>query len=345
MKITIIIPVYKAEKYLERCVKSVIHQTYKNLEIILVDDGSPDRCGEICEDFAQKDNRIVAIHKKNAGLCAARNSGMQIMTGSYFYFVDADDYIDNKTIQILQERAQKTNADVIVSNMKVLKYEHQEQRVFEYRKTTLTKEDMLATQDRYEYFYSPGYGNTAWNKLYKTQFIRSLQLTFDENVHISEDYLFNIKCFVHFPKIELVNEYTYYYCNYASTITKSEITDLAEQTMYIMKELHDFFSKNEILNENHDLLAYGVFGSISQTCRNCYFHSKNKFPDVKNQIKKFKESPIATRYLKELAKGKYLKGIPRKDWKFFATLFSILFGLHLYSLATLLWIMLFKLKP
>ncbi len=92
--ITVIVPVYKVEDYLERCVDSIVNQTYKNLEIILVDDGSPDRCGEMCEEIAKTDSRIKVIHKENGGLSSARNAGLDIMTGDYVGFVDSDDWIE-----------------------------------------------------------------------------------------------------------------------------------------------------------------------------------------------------------------------------------------------------------
>ena len=91
--ISVIIPVYKVEDYIHRCVDSVLTQTYGNLEIILVDDGSPDRCGEICDEYAAKDKRVVSIHKKNGGLSDARNAGMEVCEGEYITFLDSDDWV------------------------------------------------------------------------------------------------------------------------------------------------------------------------------------------------------------------------------------------------------------
>lgn len=92
--ISVIVPIYKVEKYLQKCVQSIINQTYKNLEIILVDDGSPDNCGIICDKLAERDDRIRVIHKKNGGLSSARNAGIEIANGEYIGFVDSDDYIE-----------------------------------------------------------------------------------------------------------------------------------------------------------------------------------------------------------------------------------------------------------
>lgn len=92
--ISVIVPIYGVEKYLEQCLDSIINQTYRNLEIILIDDGSPDRCGEICDRYASRDSRIKVIHQSNQGLSAARNAGMDMATGEYISFIDSDDYID-----------------------------------------------------------------------------------------------------------------------------------------------------------------------------------------------------------------------------------------------------------
>lgn len=117
-KISIIIPVYKVELYLEESVKSVLNQTYQNLEIILVDDGSPDKCPEICDKLAKEDSRIKVIHKENGGLSSARNAGLDIATGDYILFVDSDDTINPQMCEILLNNLIDTNADVSMCSMK-----------------------------------------------------------------------------------------------------------------------------------------------------------------------------------------------------------------------------------
>ena len=110
--VSIIVPIYKVEPYLRRCLDSIVNQTYTNLEIILVDDGSPDGCPQICDEYAAKDNRRVVIHKENGGLSDARNAGLDSCKGEYVSFVDSDDWVDEKYIEILLNLATKENADV-----------------------------------------------------------------------------------------------------------------------------------------------------------------------------------------------------------------------------------------
>lgn len=114
--VSVIVPVYKVEKYLHRCIDSIINQTYKNLEIILVDDGSPDNCGKICDEYAEKDNRIKVIHKSNGGLSSARNAGLDVANGDYVYFVDSDDYIDTKLVEDNLNLAIEHDADMVCFN-------------------------------------------------------------------------------------------------------------------------------------------------------------------------------------------------------------------------------------
>lgn len=118
-KISVIIPVYKVEEYLNRCVDSVINQTYKDFEIILVDDGSPDNCGKICDEYAARYSFVTVIHKENGGLSDARNAGLDVMRGEYVAFVDSDDYIHPEYLNILITEAEKHNADIAVCNYAV----------------------------------------------------------------------------------------------------------------------------------------------------------------------------------------------------------------------------------
>ena len=114
--ISIIIPIYNVEQYLRRCVDSVLQQTYTNLEIILVDDGSPDNCGRICDEYAQADSRVRVIHKTNGGLSSARNAGLDIMTGEYLMFVDSDDYLSLDCVEYLFEIIKRFSAQISIGN-------------------------------------------------------------------------------------------------------------------------------------------------------------------------------------------------------------------------------------
>lgn len=112
-KLSIIVPVYKVESFIEKCITSLQNQTYPNLEIILVDDGSPDNCPAICERYAESDSRIKVIHKQNGGLCSARNAGLDVATGEYVTFVDSDDWIEDESYKELMRYCIDTHLDII----------------------------------------------------------------------------------------------------------------------------------------------------------------------------------------------------------------------------------------
>ncbi len=187
MKISVIIPVYKVEKYLDKCVESIVNQTYKNLEIILVDDGSPDNCPAMCDVWAEKDERIRVIHKENGGLADARNAGMDIATGDYIGFVDSDDWIEPNMYEMLLKNALKYDADISRCGLSV-NCENGENN--QWREIEFSEVHVL---DNFEYtrrVIQGGYLNGAvWNKIYKKETVGSYRFMTEDGA--SEDIMFN----------------------------------------------------------------------------------------------------------------------------------------------------------
>lgn len=222
--ISIIIPVYKVEKYLEKCIESVLKQTYTNLQIILVDDGSPDNCGKICDEYAKKDSRIEVIHKVNGGLSDARNVGIIKAKGKYIGFVDSDDYIKEDMYEILLNLIIEYNADVSICNLYDVidgkEYiRNKENGIQEYSRLDILKEVLL---DKNIQSY-------AWNKLYKKELFDEIKYPIGKKY---EDigttfYLFE-KC----NKIVVTSEPEYYYLKRADSlvnnVTESTILDYTE---------------------------------------------------------------------------------------------------------------------
>ena len=159
-KVSVIVPVYNVEKYIGRCIESIIKQSYKNLEIILIDDGSKDNSGKICDEYAQKDNRIKVIHKKNGGLSDARNTGLNIVNGEYICFIDSDDYIHKDLLKDNLEKLIQQKADMICFNRFVVNGE----KIIE--KPQLYNENMT-TYDVISGIWKKKLSNVVWDKLYK----------------------------------------------------------------------------------------------------------------------------------------------------------------------------------
>ena len=168
--ISIIVPVYKVENYLDRCVQSLVDQTWSNLEIILVDDGSPDNCGAMCDAWAARDNRIKVIHKENGGLSDARNAGMAIASGTYMGFVDSDDYISSDMYQLLYDRMAADGSDIAACGVELV-YEdgRPSGRLTSSGSCILNKNEAMEAVLRESWLKQP-----VWYKLYKTELIRDM---------------------------------------------------------------------------------------------------------------------------------------------------------------------------
>ena len=163
--ISVIVPIYKVEQYLDECIESLVNQTYKNLEIILVDDGSPDSCPQLCDEWANKDTRIKVIHKPNGGLSDARNAGIDVATGEYIGFVDSDDFVDVHMYEKLLEGFSMAE-DVAVTSIKVLSYKNGVTEPFG-KTWDISKRRIIKGIDFAAKMISQECCFTAWNKLYK----------------------------------------------------------------------------------------------------------------------------------------------------------------------------------
>ena len=185
-KISVIIPIYKVEKYLDKCIASVCAQTYQNLEIILVNDGSPDRCGEICDLWKEKDSRILVIHKENGGLSSARNAGLDRATGDYIGFVDSDDSIQPEMYTDLMTAMKETGADIAMCAYQAEGEETPVHELYPMLPQGVTSlEELLAIQ--YENPRNGGSIEVVWDKLFPKKIIEGLR--FREN-QITEDTAF-----------------------------------------------------------------------------------------------------------------------------------------------------------
>lgn len=203
--ISIIVPIYKVEMYIRKCVESIINQTYENLEIILVDDGSPDNCGIICEEYAVQDKRIKVIHKQNGGLSSARNVGLDIASGEYIGFIDSDDFIESDMYEALYSALIKHNADISVCGRYIVKGNRittisDTEVPVEFTKCEALKELVL---DEYS-----GMKNFAWDKLYKSELFENVRYPEGK---CFEDIFTTYKLFALCNKIVDIKSPKYYY--------------------------------------------------------------------------------------------------------------------------------------
>lgn len=254
MKVSVIIPIYKAEKHLERCLDSVLKQTYKNIEVILVNDGSPDRCPLICDNYRTKDSRIKVIHSKNFGQGVARNKGMEIASGKYICFVDADDFLVKDSIERLLSIAEKGIYDIVSGNYfrvdKKIKISSNS-----YSSGEIDRNGCKEHRKRYNLFKTSSSFGYVWGKLYRCSFISKNKLRFDvSNKVYMEDSLFNLKAFSFSPKYYVLNEPIYYYNIHESSISNKK-EDVTVKVLNMINDYECFLREEGKYEENIDLLV------------------------------------------------------------------------------------------
>lgn len=261
--VSVVIPVYNVEPYLGRCVDSIINQTYKNLEIILVDDGSTDNSGKICDDYQSLDERICVIHKSNGGLSDARNSGLYHATGKYIAFIDSDDFIEQDFISILYQAIIENDADISICDyIKGTKNYFPRQKGI--RKVSIFTSEQMLKQWHGEYKHVE---TMAWNKLYKRR------LFIDNNIlypygYYNEDVQTTHLVVEVANKIVIVNYNLYYYYQRKDSITGMWSNKKISDNINSQKVRLRFFKKNRYMNAYERLfIKYQKFYILA------YFHS------------------------------------------------------------------------
>ena len=217
-KITIIVPVYNVEKYLKEAIDSAIMQTYTNLEIILIDDGSKDNSGIICDEYAKKDNRIKVVHQENKGLSGARNTGLEEATGEYIMFLDSDDIFPKDACEKMLYSIEQTNADYVVGNYTNMDEDGTiwNNPVFDTTKYVAYK---MSIEDYKNSFYTMNSG--VWNKIFRKKFLDDLGVRFVERLP-AEDAIFTTYCFINSKNVYYVPETVYHYrLRYSDSISSN----------------------------------------------------------------------------------------------------------------------------
>lgn len=247
-KVSVVVPIYKVEKYIHRCVDSILEQEYKNLEIILVNDGSPDHCGEIAERYKASDRRIKVIHKVNGGLSDARNHGMKHVTGMYTIFVDSDDWLEKNMIAYLVTCSQKYAADVVQS---AFYYAYDDKLLVDKRSGPSNDKPTMMDNKQlmHQLIVNQKVKNFAWGKLYKTELIRDIQ--FKKGV-LFEDIFWAHRVMKRVNTFLLTSKPLYnYYQRNDSIVSTYSIKNL--DMVRGLKERHHFIEKNysELINESY----------------------------------------------------------------------------------------------
>lgn len=254
-KVSIIVPIYNVERYLDRCLNSLQNQTLQDIEIILVDDGSPDNCPKLCDKYAKKDNRIKVIHKMNNGLGYARNSGIEIAIGEYIAFVDSDDYVEKNMYEILYNSSKKSGADITLCgykriNNKKISYcnDVKDIQIKHNNECISVLKGMIGLSDKTQH-----YDFAVWHGLYSNKLIQKNNVRFcSERDYISEDIIFHLSIVPLCKNICIIPDCLYCYCLNENTLTTKYKPGRLSANLKLCKYIFDYINngKNNCLKEN-----------------------------------------------------------------------------------------------
>lgn len=288
--ISIIVPVYKVEAYLRQCLESLINQTYQNLEIILVDDGSPDNCGAICDEYAKRDNRICVIHKENAGMNAARNDGIAHSHGDWLAFVDSDDWCDSNYYKDLLSVCGEERPDIILAGGRIAEYDpgNKTVRYFTkaFRYTGRQEIEVMGANIAI-------YGN-PWDKLYRAEFVKENHLQFDINCKVFEDIWFNYQAFSCALSIQGCTWIGYHVRVRQSGNMKSYNPDRIYQAYDTVSKMRNYAIQHDLsCGEKHAVEIVSLL-AVSNSMIAYYFHPDNKKSRkvINEEIRKIKKMPL-----------------------------------------------------
>ena len=217
-QVSIIVPIYKVEKYLNKCIDSILAQTFTDFELILVDDGSPDNCGKICDEYAEKDSRIKVIHQVNSGVSSARNTGLKTAKGKYVGFVDPDDYLEPEFYEKMTNLITRDDTDLVICGVR---------KVFEDGKCAVEKltNNKVSAQNAINELFDVNGLNlrpSVWNKLFKTEMIGC----FDEKISVSEDLKFCVEYLLKCKNVSYIEQNLYNNVQRNGSLTKGGINEL-----------------------------------------------------------------------------------------------------------------------
>ncbi len=287
IKISIIVPVYNVENYIHRCLDSLMDQTYKNLEIILVDDGSTDSSGIICDEYSKKDRRIQVIHKKNGGLVSARKAGILLATGEYSTYVDSDDWIEDSAYEEME---------------KILEYYHPDVLTFgfekEYSDFTIKRKEVLSegfyTRERFltelekciemKLFFCPVVFTSVWSKIFKTELLKKNQIKVDDEIGIGEDAAVTFPYILETSAASDVYKRQYHYCARNNSILWRKNDDEFQKYLKLSKILINAWKKRGTDRIKYEKYLIYILYYYLLLCDLGYCFQRNKgcllFPEI-----------------------------------------------------------------
>lgn len=308
-KVSVIIAIYKVGEYLEQCIQSVIGQTYKDMEIILVDDGSPDNAPAICDYFAEQDERIKVIHKKNEGCVYARRDGLCLAQGKYALLIDGDDWMDEGFVEKLVTAAEKTGSDVVVDSF-LESYEDKEiKNPGSAFNGTFTGDELKKLKEKYIYsgeYYTFGINPSFWNKLFITDKLKVFFMDAPQRVTLGEDFAVTAPYMAQASSITIIDSYSYYHYrqrpdSMANAYNSKLVTNVSNLINYLQqldfaekyqRQLYYYFSWLIAIVVKNQMRASGSWSERKQMLREVY-----TLPNVQEIVEAIEVKPIKYKVL------------------------------------------------
>lgn len=290
--ISIIVPVYKVEKYIRKCIESILNQTYKHFELILVDDGSPDNSGAICDEYAEMDSRVKVLHQENAGQASARNAGLEIAKGDYISFVDSDDTIETNMLEILAEMLEIHGCDIAMCGHRIVR---------ENEETKLSVQEYKVELMDIEALWNEIFGslnNAVWNKLFKRDLLDDIRFPLDL-VH-GEDLIFNLEYLIKCKMGAINRTPCYNYLKRNDSVTTSSFSNKKLMEIVSKDRALDIVSKYRTtqianaqkfcfrsrMNVVRAIAKAGVEEQYLSVVDECRAYVKECYADVKHNLKR-----------------------------------------------------------
>lgn len=338
-KISIIVPIYNVEKYLRKCIDSIINQTLKDIEIILVNDGSTDNCGSIIDEYAKQDERVIAIHKENGGQSSARNMGLDIARGKYIGFVDSDDWIELDMYELLYKSIIENNYEMSVCGR--CSYSMENQKTYEVGikdEIINLEETSLQSYISNNLFYS--HTVVVWNKLYLKDIIDKYNIRFKDVSYVgSEDTLFNYQILWHVKKIRAIDKICYNQLSREGSTTKNYKKGYISRTSNLVKSMDEYSIKINQKDFAKEIIPMFLLFFFQWNISQIKLYSENCYTDLKTELIEASNNKEFMQYVKILSSNrsinKYMKNMGfRSKGIMLIKLEMLMYHLKFYNILT-----------
>ncbi|MDO5292477.1 MAG: glycosyltransferase [bacterium] len=321
IKVSVIVPVYNVEPYLKRCLESLVNQTLKEIEIVVVNDGSTDQSGKIAKAYADKYEKIKYYEKKNGGLSDARNYGLQFVTGEYLGYVDSDDFVDDTMYELLYHKAKEDDSDIVECN---LRHTYKEYEDIEIGKKIQDKKELLM------------FGRSVvWNKIYRTDWLKETKVKFHKSVYY-EDIEFYLKLIPYLTCYSYIDEASIHYVQRSSSINNQSSSKTLD-ILKVLTSIYEYYRSHGFLEDYKDALEFFYTRILlcSSFKRMCRIKDRKQRADALNQSIGLLYSTFPdwkknkTLRSRKSIQNYYMRTITPTTYKIYSAIFSVIFRMKI----------------